>query len=502
MRYSTLLSLLATFTAGALASDVIDLTGGTFKSEVNGEDLALVEFFAPWCGHCKNLAPHYEEAATELKSKLGVKLAKVDCTEEAELCKEFGVNGYPTLKVFRNGVPTDYAGPRKADGIISYMVKQSLPAVSEVTPSSHDEFIKQDKVVLVAYGDESHPVPAAFAEYANSARDTYLFGQYLDSSLPSIPESPSLPAIVLYKQFDEGHNVLSTSEVSSLTADSLAEFIKSNSMPLVDEISPENFGDYAERGLPIAYVFAEPDDTATREQFIEEIKPIVKEFKDKVSFVTIDAVRFVDHGKGLALPGEDWPAFVIQELAEQSKYPLDTKFSAKNVEAHLRAYVDGKLSPKIKSEPIPKTQDQPVYHLTADGWDALFGDDSKDVFAEFFAPWCGHCKKLAPVWEELGEKYQNSKNVVIAQMDATLNDIPPTAPFKVAGFPTLKFRPAGSSDFEDYMGGRTLEDLIEFVEANKKSEGPLSTEEAVEERSDEDSAVAGEEEEVVEHDEL
>jgi protein disulfide-isomerase A1 len=48
---------------------------------------------------------------------------QVDCTENQELCAEFGVNGYPTLKVFRNGVPVDYSGPRKADGIISYMLK-------------------------------------------------------------------------------------------------------------------------------------------------------------------------------------------------------------------------------------------------------------------------------------------------------------------------------------------------------------------------------------------
>jgi len=48
---------------------------------------------------------------------------KVDCTENQPLCNEYGVSGYPTLKVFRNGTPQDYAGPRKADGIISYMVK-------------------------------------------------------------------------------------------------------------------------------------------------------------------------------------------------------------------------------------------------------------------------------------------------------------------------------------------------------------------------------------------
>lgn len=71
---------------------------------------------------CKALAPHYEEAATVLKNQ-SIKLAKVDCTAETELCSAHGVNGYPTLKVFRNGDPSDYGGSRKTDGIVSYMKK-------------------------------------------------------------------------------------------------------------------------------------------------------------------------------------------------------------------------------------------------------------------------------------------------------------------------------------------------------------------------------------------
>ena len=87
-------------------------------------------------------------------------------------------------------------------------------------------------------------------------------------------------------------------------------------------------------------------------------------------------------------------------------------------------------------------------------------------------------------------------------MDATLNDIPPSAPFKVAGFPTLKFRPAGSSEFEDYNGGRTLEDLMEFVEANKKSEGPLPEAEK-RDSGVEDGVVEGEDDDdAPDHDEL
>lgn len=109
-----LLGASAVASAADAESDVTSLTTDTFSDFIKGHDLVLAEFFAPWCGHCKALAPEYETAATELKEK-NIALAKVDCTEEAELCKQYGVEGYPTLKIFRgeeNIKP--YPGARKS----------------------------------------------------------------------------------------------------------------------------------------------------------------------------------------------------------------------------------------------------------------------------------------------------------------------------------------------------------------------------------------------------
>jgi protein disulfide-isomerase A1 len=70
-------------------------------------------------------------------------------------------------------------------------------------------------------------------------------------------------------------------------------------------------------------------------------------------------------------------------------------------------------------------------------------------------------------------------------MDATENDIPPQAPFRVQGFPTLKFKPAGVNEFIDYNGDRSLESLIEFVELNRRSGSSAVTEEDEYEEEDE-----------------
>jgi len=181
---------------------VVTLTTVDFEQTVNPENLILVEFYAPWCGHCKALAPQYDEASLILKDK-GITLAKVDCVDQADLCQQHGVSGYPTLKIFRKGNATAYNGPRKSDGIISYMVKQSLPAVTTVTADKFDEFKKADKMVLVAFVDDESSAPATvFKSAAEEHRDDYLFGLSTDVEVLKAA-GVTAPAIVLYRSFDE-----------------------------------------------------------------------------------------------------------------------------------------------------------------------------------------------------------------------------------------------------------------------------------------------------------
>merc|ERR1711997_957293 len=83
----------------------------------------------------------------------------------------------------------------------------------------------------------------------------------------------------------------------------------------------------------------------------------------------------------------------------------------------------------------------------------LAEDMAKHVLVEFYAPWCGHCKQLVPIWDSLGEKFADREDIVIAKMDSTANEL---EDIKIQGFPTIKLFKKGDNKVVDYNGERTL----------------------------------------------
>jgi len=118
---------------GSGGNDVVELTDANFEKEVlNAKEPVLVEFFAPWCGHCQRLEPEWKKAASELKGK--VKVAALDATQHAATAQRFQVQGYPTIKFFRAGAKDyssaeDFQGGRTASDIIAFALELHSAAV-------------------------------------------------------------------------------------------------------------------------------------------------------------------------------------------------------------------------------------------------------------------------------------------------------------------------------------------------------------------------------------
>uniref|UniRef100_A0A672F776 Protein disulfide-isomerase A3 n=1 Tax=Salarias fasciatus TaxID=181472 RepID=A0A672F776_SALFA len=454
------LILLAALAGSSRASDVLEFTDDDFDSRIGDHDLILVEFFAPWCGHCKRLAPEYEAAATRLKGT--VALAKVDCTANSNVCSKYGVSGYPTLKIFRDGEESGpYDGPRSADGIVSFLKKQAGPASVELkTEADFDKFVAdRDASVIGFFADDKS---TAQAEFQKAAIHSFLLGIVLF-------RPPRLNS-----KFEDG-SVKFTED--KFTSNKIKKFIQDNIFGICPHMTDDNKDQLKGKDLLVAYYDVDYDKNPKGSNYWRNrVMKVAKSFLDqgkKLNFAVASKNSFSHDLSEFGMSGSsgELPLVAIRS-AKGDKFVMSEEFSrdGKALERFLQDYFNGKVKRYLKSEPIPEDNDGPVKVVVAENFDSIVNDDSKDVLIEFYAPWCGHCKSLEPKYKELGEKLADDPNVVIAKMDATANDVP--SPYEVSGFPTIYFSPAGRKmNPKRYEGGREVADFVSYLK--REASNPL-----------------------------
>ncbi|CAN4115344.1 unnamed protein product [Withania somnifera] len=472
MEWSSIVVILFVLFVVCIAEEkehVLTLDHTNFTHTITKHNFIVVEFYAPWCGHCNKLAPEYEKAASILSSyDPPIVLAKVDASDEANraLAIEYKLQGFPTIKILRDGGKKDqeYKGPREADGIVAYIKKQAGPASNEIKSKQDVATLIDEKRITVVgvFPELSGEKFDKFIALAEKLRADYDFAHTVDAKLLPRGKPVDKPTIRLLKPFDE---LFVDSE--DFDVDAAEKFITEATVPIVTifDKDPQN-------QVYVSKFFKTPNAKALLfvnfstelDAFQSKCKDVAVLYRGKgLSFLLGDVEAGASVFNYFGVKPEQAPLIIIM-VNEGEKY-INTHVDPDALASWLKDYKDGKLKPFIKSEPIPEVNNEPVKVIVRDTLQDLVLNSGKNVLLEFYAPWCGHCKALAPILDEVALSFEKDSDVLIAKLDATANDIP-KGEFEVKGFPTVYFKSA-SGNLSQYNGDRTKEAIIEFIEKNR-----------------------------------
>jgi protein disulfide isomerase len=232
--------------------------------------------------------------------------------------------------------------------------------------------------------------------------------------------------------------------------------------PLVEELAQPIWMRSSQASTPLLAVFHEETDSTTQ----DILHKVAKSNKGSAFFSWSTRLQLLEQwgGTGKVVPS----AIMILWVNGEPKFKIwNEETGATFDEANLNAFVKDTLAGTYvafkKSEAIPEDNTGPVITLVGKNFEEIvYNKEGNPVFVEFYAPWCGHCKKLAPTWEKLASIYKNEENIVIANVDADKHkDV--GGRFGVSGFPTIKFFPKDNKAGVAYEGGRELPDFVKYI---------------------------------------
>lgn len=324
------LLLVSALVAVVTASDVIVLDPSNFDEHVGGDAPAFVEFYAPWCGHCKSLAPEYEILATTFKGQ-PVKIASVDADKHRDLGQRFGVTGFPTLKYFPANTkePEAYSGGRTAPDISDWInkkagtnarIKTAPTAVVTLDPSNFDSVVKDaSKDVLVEFyapwcGHCKHLAP----EYekvgqAFAGDDSVVVAKVDADAHKELGQRYEVTGFPTIKFFPKGNKAGEEYSGGRTPADFIT-FLNDKSGS--DRALGGGYGPNAgriEQLDELAQKFAETEDEATRAHILKDLDDAVKS-QQVESHKHGKFAKFYSLTAKKLLSGKDWAKSEVQRL--------------------------------------------------------------------------------------------------------------------------------------------------------------------------------------------
>lgn len=480
---------------------ISELTLDSFDSIVTeSNELWLVQFYAPWCDHCRSFAGMYEQIAHELKGI--AKVGAVDCEKYPSLERRFEVSGFPSLHIFGSNKthPNIYSGPRTVDDIVEKArlhlklesdnrVLSDKSHILNVTNEIFDNIIiKSIEPWLVAFQipncspcEEVEEILERLAAdfkwrvhvaSIDGTKASALVEQYGVIGYPSLVMFPfglrKREKVVIYKD-------------NNRTYENIEAWILKKSHRPIGIRKRQTKGIIPYKYTP-GLATLELDDSTYDSKFMQNYKPWVLFFTAKwcgpchqmlPAFQKVAAELF---GKAqFAVLDIDKSPVTKQKLGLSSIphirfYPKGKKrqnggFVIYNNQLRdadsIEKWVKEQLDPKLRSKKTPKVV---VRELNSQQFRNLVMKSNEAWLVDFYAPWCGPCMQLMPTIDQVAEKLSGTVNVVKINCD-TEQQL--KQQFGIRYYPTLRLLPAGKKSYRSGWvldGQKTYEGITSWVE--------------------------------------
>ncbi|KEH43576.1 protein disulfide-isomerase 5-2 [Medicago truncatula] len=260
---------------------VLILDESNFDSAISSFDHILVDFYAPWCGHCKRLSPELDAAAPVLAAlKEPILIAKVDADKHTSLARKHDVDAYPTILLFNHGVPTEYRGPRKADLLVRYLKKFAASDVSILdSDSAVNNFVEEAGTffpVYIGFGLESSMIEKFGKKYKKNA--WFSVAKDFSEDLMVTYDFDKIPALVSLNPLYNERNTF----YGPFEDDFLEDFIKQNLIPLAVPVSYETLKLMKADGRKIVLTIVDDESEESSKELVKLLRAAASANRDLI----------------------------------------------------------------------------------------------------------------------------------------------------------------------------------------------------------------------------
>lgn len=289
--------------------------------------------------------------------------------------------------------------------------------------------------------------------------------------------------VILLKDFDE----MIVYYRDDLAKDKLSAFLDSHLVPIVSDINQKVVElVFKPNGRPAIMYFRSSSAVETESQDAE-FRKVAEAHKNELVFIQSD----IKDGWGkklgdyLGIEAETLPQIEYYESKNESiRYKHTGKINVEEINKFIEDTKKGVLPRFLKSEPLPTENPGPVYKAVGKNFKEEILDNDNDILMKFYAPWCGHCKKLEPIYKSIAELLKANSKLKFYDIDATKNDV---EGHPVTGFPVIKLFPGkNKSNAITFEGERNEADIIKFLKEKCSNPIVVPTQKPVEETKSKD----------------